>query len=86
MSNRARKLLAKAIESPASLRFRDLVFLAEAFGFEYCRGKGSHRIFKCEGVSELLNVQDVNGMAKAYQVNQLLGLVERYNLKLREGP
>ena len=30
----------------------------------------------------LLNLQDVNGQAKPYQVRQLLKLVERYNLKL----
>jgi hypothetical protein len=34
---------------------------------------------------ELLNMQDVGGEAKSYQVRQLLRLVERYNLKLENG-
>ncbi len=41
-------------------------------------------MFKHAAVSELLNLQDVGGMAKAYQVRQFLKLVERYNLTLRE--
>ena len=34
------------------------------------------------GVHELVNLQNVRGKAKAYQVRQLLQLVERYNLSL----
>jgi len=33
-------------------------------------------------VRELLNLQDVAGKAKPYQVRQLLDLVERYNLSI----
>jgi hypothetical protein len=43
---------------------------------------GSHHIFAHEGVRELVNLQDVGGKAKPYQVRQLLDLVERYNLSL----
>lgn len=32
--------------------------------------------------SELVNIQDVAGMAKPYQVKQVWALVERYNLRL----
>jgi len=35
-------------------------------------------------VPELLNLQDVRGEAKPYQIRQLMKLVERYNLKLEE--
>jgi hypothetical protein len=34
-------------------------------------------------VPELLNLQEVRGMAKPYQVRQLLRLAERYNLEIR---
>ena len=34
-------------------------------------------------VKELVNLQDVDGMAKPYQVRQFLKLVERYNLTMR---
>jgi hypothetical protein len=33
---------------------------------------------------ELLNLQDVQGEAKPYQVRQLLQLIERYNLCLKD--
>ena len=48
------------------------------------RVKGSHHIFARPNVPELLNLQDIDGKAKPYQVKQLLGLVERYNLSLRK--
>jgi hypothetical protein len=44
---------------------------------------GSHHIFTCPEVPELLNLQEVRGMAKPYQVRQLLRLMERYNLVIR---
>jgi hypothetical protein len=37
-------------------------------------------------VPELVNLQNVNGQAKPYQVKQLLRLIERYNLQIEEGP
>ena len=56
--------------------------LAEALGFELSRTSGSHHIFTHPAIPELVNLQEVGGMAKAYQVRQLLKLVERYNLTL----
>ena len=78
-------LLQKAIRSPASLRFEEMVRLVEAFGFRRARQWSSHHIFVHPNVRELVNIQDVNGMAKPYQVRQFLKLVERYNLKLGGG-
>ena len=65
-----RKLLRKALASPASLRFDEACKLAQAFGFHLSRVSGSHHIFACPGVRELVNLQDVGGKAKAYQVKQ----------------
>jgi predicted RNA binding protein YcfA (HicA-like mRNA interferase family) len=78
----SRKLLQKALSSPANLRFGEVCALARAFGFHLSRVSGSHHIFAHEGVRELVNLQDVGGKAKPYLVRQLLGLVERYNLSL----
>lgn len=78
----ALKLLKKALSSPANLRFEEACALARAFGFHLSRVNGSHHIFARPGVAELLNLQEIGGKAKAYQVKQLLGLVERYNLFL----
>lgn len=80
------KLLAKAIRDPAACRFREIQRLAGAFGFHLSRVKGSHHIYTHPGIPELLNLQRVEGMAKAYQVRQLLRLVERYNLELEPHP
>jgi hypothetical protein len=45
------------------------------------RSRG-HHIFSHPGVPELVNLQEVRGEAKPYQVRQFLRLVERYNLLL----
>lgn len=37
-----------------------------------------------KNIPELLNIQEVGGEAKPYQVRQFLRLVERYNLKMGE--
>lgn len=78
----SRKLLQKALNSPQSLRFSEVLKLAAAFGFQLDRISGSHHIFKRAGIPELLNLQNVGGMAKPYQVRQLLKLVEKHNLSL----
>jgi len=77
-----RKLLQKALQSAANLRFDEVCALARAFGFRLSRVSGSHHIFVHSEVRELLNLQEVKGKAKPYQVKQLLSLVERYNLIL----
>ena len=80
------KLLRKALASPVNIRFEEACALARAFGFHLSRVKGSHHIFVHSGVRELVNLQDVHGKAKPYQVRQLLQLVERYNLSLGGEP
>jgi hypothetical protein len=78
------KLLRKALTSPKNFRFSDMVTLLEAFGFRLSRSSGSHHIFVHPEISELVNLQDVQGQAKPYQIGQFLQLVEKYNLKLGE--
>ena len=48
--------------------------------FRLSRVKGSHHIFVHPEIEELVNLQEVSGQAKAYQVKQLLQLIERYNI------
>jgi len=83
---KAGELLQKAIRSPVSLRFGEMVRLAEAFGFREPKRQGRHHIFIRPDVKELVNIQDVRGMAKPCQVRQFLRIVERYNLRLRGRP
>jgi len=39
-------------------------------------------MFAHPGIPELVNLQEVNGKAKPYQVRQFLELVEEYDLEL----
>jgi predicted RNA binding protein YcfA (HicA-like mRNA interferase family) len=79
-----RKLLKKALAGSKNIRFVDMITLAEAFGFQLSRVRGSHHILAHPDVPELVNLQEVNGKAKPYQIRQFLRLVERYNLTMRE--
>ncbi|MCL4304265.1 MAG: type II toxin-antitoxin system HicA family toxin [Anaerolineae bacterium] len=76
------KLLEKALSKPNNMRFSEMVSLAEAFGFRLSRVNGSHHIFIHPQVPELVNLQEVKGQAKPYQIRQFLQLVERYSLEL----
>lgn len=80
-----RKTLQKILAGPTNVRFADMVTLVEAFGFGLARVNGSHHIFVRPGVPELVNLQEVKGQAKPYQVRQFLRLLERYNLRLGDG-
>ncbi|OGR06906.1 MAG: hypothetical protein A2511_16220 [Deltaproteobacteria bacterium RIFOXYD12_FULL_50_9] len=77
-----RKLLKKILEGSHNIRFSEAVALAEAFGFKLDRVSGSHHIFIRVGFPELVNLQEVDGKAKPYQIRQLLKIIEKYNLKL----
>ena len=79
-------MLETARSGPQNLRFRDFVRLVEELGFRLVRVSGSHHIFTHPAVRELVNLQDVAGRAKPYQVRQVLKLVDRYNLTLGGEP
>lgn len=66
----------------ANVAFNDFARLLAHLGFVQRRIAGSHHIYAHPFVPELVNVQDLAGMAKPYQVRQVWRLVERYNLKL----
>lgn len=77
---RRQKLLDKARNNPAGIRFREICLLAEQVGFAKRGGKGSHVVYEKDGVEEILTFQDRKGMAKPYQVRQLLAVIEKYKL------
>ncbi|MEW6719835.1 MAG: type II toxin-antitoxin system HicA family toxin, partial [Thermodesulfobacteriota bacterium] len=70
------KLVDKARNNPAGIRFGELCLMAEHLGFVKRGGKGSHVVYVKEGVEEILTFQDRHGMAKPYQVKQLLAVIE----------
>ncbi len=79
-----RKLLEKILGGSRNVRFADVCNLVEAFGFSLLRVSGSHHIFAHPDVPELVNLQEVGGQAKPYQIRQLLKLVEEYHLTLED--
>jgi predicted RNA binding protein YcfA (HicA-like mRNA interferase family) len=78
------KLLQKILNNPNNIRFLEVKSLVEAFGFKLSRVSGSHHIFTHEEIKEIVNLQNVNGQAKSYQIKQFLKLVERYDLELKQ--
>ncbi len=79
-----RKILEKLLSGSNNVRFEDMVKLVEAFGFELSRVNGSHHIFVHPNVAELVNLQEVKGQAKPYQIKQFLKLIELYSLTLED--
>jgi len=70
---------------PAGIHFRELCLLAKHLGFRKRGGKGSHVVYEKDGVEEILTFQDRNGMAKPYQVKQLLAVMEKYDMSGERG-
>jgi predicted RNA binding protein YcfA (HicA-like mRNA interferase family) len=78
-----RKLLHKLAQGNLrNVAFSDMVSLIEGFGFSLSRTMGSHHIFIHAGIPELINLQEVAGEAKPYQIRQFLRLIEKYNIAL----
>jgi len=78
------KLLRKLVSGSRNIRFAEIQSAAELFGFRLDRVSGSHHIYIHSGIPELLNLQNVKGKAKPYQVKQLISLIEKYNLHMED--
>lgn len=61
-----------------------MVKLLEAFGFTLARVNGSHHIFSHPAIPEVVNIQNLKGKAKPYQIRQFLTLVEIRNLTFED--
>jgi predicted RNA binding protein YcfA (HicA-like mRNA interferase family) len=79
-----RKLLEKILAGSKNIRFAEATALAEAFGFRLDRINGSHHIFLHPDIPELINLQDVKGKVKSYQLKQLLNIIEQHNLQMED--
>ena len=75
------KLLLKILKgrSDANIAFEDLRKLLLKLGFEE-RKRGSHYIFRKEGVEEKINIQRDDSKAKVYQVRQVRTVILKYRL------
>ena len=75
------KLILKILRgsSDANIRFDDLRELLKKLGFEE-RTRGSHHVFRKEGVEEKVNLQSDSAKAKPYQVRQVRSILVKYRL------
>jgi len=70
----------KLQNSVNNMRFSELCYIAEMFGFVHRGGVGSHRVYKRKDINQKLNFQEDNGKAKPYQIRQLIKIIKQYNL------
>lgn len=62
------KINSKVLDGETIIRFAEMCRLVEAFGFKLDRITGSHQIYVHPNVQELMNLQEVKGKAKPYQI------------------
>ena len=72
----------KILNNNRNIRFADMIKLVTAYGFELTRINGSHHIFVHPELKKIINLQEVDGKVKPYQLNQFLTLIEKYNLQM----
>jgi hypothetical protein len=76
-------LLEKMISNPKGIRFQDLRQVCDFFFGEARHKSSSHRIYKTPWQGDpRVNIQNDKGMAKAYQVRQVLKAIERLEVKI----
>ena len=82
MNKRMASLVADFKNNPKKVRFSDLCKVCDAF-FKEARQLGtSHRVYKTPWQGDpRVNIQNVKGMAKAYQVRQVLKAIEKLEEK-----
>ena len=66
-------------KSDANINFQDLRRMLLWLGFDE-RIRGSHHIFRKQGVRELVNLQEEGNKAKVYHVRQVRQVILRYGL------
>jgi len=67
-------------KSDNNIRFADFQNLIIDLGFIFKRQKGSHTMYYHSGANAFMNIQKDGNKAKAYQVEQLRGIILKYNL------
>lgn len=71
-------LVAQMRRNPRGVRFHDLWRVCDAYFGQARVTSGSHRIYKTPWSGDpRVNIQNDKGMAKAYQVRQVLKAIDR---------
>lgn len=75
------KLLLQILQgaSDSNIQFSSLCNLLKNWGFDE-RIRGSHHIFRKDGIAEKINLQRDGSKAKAYQVRQVRNIILKYKL------
>lgn len=68
--------------NPKNVRFSTLCNLLERIGYVLKRQRGSHMIYSRPGFP-LVNVQGFSGKAKAYQVKQVLKIIDDNKIEVK---
>ena len=78
----AEKTLGRLLSgvADAGIRFDDLCQLLERLGFDK-RVRGSHHLFRKNGVEEMINLQRSGTNAKPYQVKQVRAAILKAKLE-----
>lgn len=68
--------------NPGTVRFADLCKVCDHYFGEARQTSGSHRVYKTPWAGDpRVNIQNDKGMAKAYQVKQVLKAIERVEVE-----
>ena len=71
-------IVAQMQRSPQGIRFADLCRVCDHYFGQPSQSGSSHRIYKTRWEGDpRVNIQNAKGMAKAYQVRQVLQAIER---------
>ena len=72
------EIVANMRRNPKGIRYRDLCKVCDFYFGEARQSGSSHRIYKTPWPGDpRVNIQNAGGMAKAYQVRQLLKAIDR---------
>ncbi len=75
-------ILAQIKQSPKGIRFQDLCKVCDFYFGEARQTGSSHRVYKTPWQGDpRVNIQNDKGMAKAYQVRQVLKAIERLEVE-----
>ncbi len=75
---RIEEIVAEMRRNPKGIRFRDLCQVCDFFFGQARQASSSHRVYKTPWQGDpRVNIQNDKGMAKAYQVKQVLKAIEQ---------
>jgi len=82
LAKKIEKTVRKLRESPDNVRFSELCVVCEHYFGSPRQRSGSHRIYQMPWAGDpRINIQMNRGMAKAYQVRQVLAAIDRWEME-----